>query len=58
MVLFDNWRSLLPLAAAPMAAFLLLCNGFGSFAGRFVALPIFLVTVVTLFRREGARPGA
>ena len=52
LLLFDNWRALTPKSAYAMATFLLLCNGFGSFGGRFFTFSIFLVVVATLFRRN------
>ena len=54
LVLYEAWRRLLPQAIFPIAIYLLLCNTFGSFAGRFINLSIFMIVVSTLFRRRDA----
>lgn len=54
LVIFEAWRRMQWKAVFPIAAYLFLCNTFGSFAGRFFTFAIFLIVVATLFRRDDA----
>jgi hypothetical protein len=53
LTLYEHYKRLSPKVIFPMAAFLLLCNSFGSFGGRFYTIAIFIIVVSCLFRREG-----
>ena len=54
LLLFESYRRLQPRAICAIGSFLLLCNTFGSYAGRFIAFAIFMIIVSTLFRRQDA----
>ena len=54
MVLYDAFRRLEPRVIYPMGVYLLLCSTFGSFAGRFINIAIFMIVISTLFRRHSA----
>ena len=54
LVLYDAFRRLEPRVLYPMGIYLLLCSTFGSFAGRFINIVIFMVVISTLFRRPNA----
>ncbi|MBR0872557.1 VpsF family polysaccharide biosynthesis protein [Bradyrhizobium tropiciagri] len=52
LLLYDVYKRLEPYVIFPIVTYLMLCNTFGSFAGRFVNFSIFIVIVSTLFRRR------
>jgi hypothetical protein len=54
LLLYETYRRLEPRAIFPMTVYLLLCNTFESFAGRFVNFTIFIVMVSALCRRQDA----
>jgi hypothetical protein len=54
MVLYDAFKRLEPRVIFPIGVYLLLCSTFGSFAGRFINIAIFMVVISTLFRRQDA----
>jgi len=54
MVLYDAFKRLEPRVIFPIAVYLLLCSTFGSFAGRFINIAIFMIVISTLFRRQNA----
>jgi hypothetical protein len=54
LVLYDAFKRLEPRVIFPMVVYLLLCNTFGSFAGRFINIAIFMIVISTLFRRQDA----
>ena len=53
-VLYESYRRLEPRAIFPMVVYILLCDTFGSFAGRFINFSIFIIVVSTLFGRRDA----
>jgi hypothetical protein len=55
-MLYDTWKRLDYRAIYPIVIYMMLCNTFGSFAGRFINFAIFIVVVTTLFRRKDASP--
>lgn len=54
LVFYDAFKRLEPRVIVPMIVYLALVNTFGSFAGRFLNLTLFLILVSALFRRQGA----
>jgi hypothetical protein len=54
LVLYDAYKRLDPRVVFPIVVYVLLCNTFGSFAGRFINVAIFMVVISTLFRRQDA----
>lgn len=52
LLLYDVYKRLEPYVIFPIVIYLLLCNTFGSFAGRFVNFSIFIVMISALFRRR------
>jgi hypothetical protein len=57
LFLYEVYRRLDVLVIFPIVTFLLLCNTFGSFAGRFVTFSIFIVMISAIFRRQDAPRG-
>lgn len=55
-MLYDTWKRLDHRAIYPIIVYVMLCNSFGSFAGRFINFAIFIIVVTTLFRRQDASP--
>ncbi len=54
LVFYDAFKRLEPRVIVPMIIYLMLVNTFGSFAGRFLNLTLFLILVSALFRRRDA----
>ncbi|OYU90731.1 MAG: hypothetical protein CFE29_07830 [Bradyrhizobiaceae bacterium PARB1] len=54
LVFRDAFRRLEPHVIMPMIVYLMLVNTFGSFAGRFLNLTLFMILVSALFRRQDA----
>ena len=54
LVLYEAFKRLEPRVIFPIVAYLLLCSTFGSFAGRFINIAIFMIVISTLFRRPDA----
>jgi hypothetical protein len=54
LLLYEASRRLERGVIFPIVVYLLLCNTFGSFAGRFINLAIFMIVISTLFRRQDA----
>ena len=52
LIFGEAFKRLEPRAIFPMIVYLLLINSFGSFAGRFLNMTIFLILISALFRRE------
>jgi hypothetical protein len=52
LVFRDAYKRLEPRVIIPMIVYLLLVNSFGSLAGRFINLTLFMILVSTLFRRQ------
>lgn len=57
LTLYDVFRFLRPRSFLPLMTFLLLCNSYGSFGGRFYAFAIFIVTIGVLFRPRDNEAG-
>ena len=55
-MLYDNWKRIEHRAIYPIIVYMMLCNTFGSFAGRFINFAMFIIVVTTLFRRSDASP--